>query len=417
MNFIPWNGWPQLKDLPEGLEHFRRVYARFAKVNRWYESIEETELTGNPVIFDSALKLNATAVDVELLPIQDLHGLPYPYVGGAYKNKLPLDNQNTVVHNYITYTKIKDAGNNDIGVNVNGTADGLSYCMLAGDGAATNSISGYTTAVYLTGASIKCEAMPTGISLNFRYTDGSYENSVQNRTIVLSKDVGLVFLQVDNGVTVDNVKVYPIICLSTETDMTFAPYSNICPISGRTAVVITQKDSDEQTTETLTIQLGQTVYGGTLDVKTGVGSITRAVITVPTAGTFANKNGSTANDMYYFNQSVFPDAKRPATNTDNLHIKCSGFSGDNSYEYIFNHDITGIASNSSGNFAIGFSKALNIDTLEKARTWLTNNPLQVCYELATPTTVQLTANELEMLKGYNYISIDADSLTVKAYTI
>ena len=78
MNFIPSNGWPQLKDIPEKLEHFREVYARFAKVNRWYQSIKETELTGNPVIFEKALKLNATALSLNILTIQSGSGDPSP---------------------------------------------------------------------------------------------------------------------------------------------------------------------------------------------------------------------------------------------------------------------------------------------------------------------------------------------------
>jgi hypothetical protein len=45
-----------------------------------------------------------------------------------------------------------------------------------------------------------------------------------------------VRIKVAGGENLNNIKIYPMIRLSTETDPTFAPYSNICPISGHTGV-------------------------------------------------------------------------------------------------------------------------------------------------------------------------------------
>jgi hypothetical protein len=38
------------------------------------------------------------------------------------------------------------------------------------------------------------------------------------------------------------------------------------------------------------------------------------------------------------------------------------------------------------------------------------------YELATPQTIQLTPEQLEMVKGYNRISANSGNIEVTAYT-
>ena len=49
------------------------------------------------------------------------------------------------------------------------------------------------------------------------------------------------------------------------------------------------------------------------------------------------------------------------------------------------------------------------DTFKTARTGQ-----KICYELATPTELTLTPAQLEMLKGYNYLSGDG-TITITAY--
>ena len=47
------------------------------------------------------------------------------------------------------------------------------------------------------------------------------------------------------------------------------------------------------------------------------------------------------------------------------------------------------------------------------KAWLANNPLQVVYPLATPFTVQLTAEEVTTLKGTNNIWNDCGDTEVE----
>lgn len=63
-----------------------------------------------------------------------------------------------------------------------------------------------------------------------------------------------------------------------QTATSYAPYSNICPISGWTEVNVNHSDADMTNPTTITIDLGQTVYGGKLDVLTGVLTVDRAMV-------------------------------------------------------------------------------------------------------------------------------------------
>ena len=79
------------------------------------------------------------------------------------------------------------------------------------------------------------------------------------------------------GNTLNNAKFSPMLRASTETDATFAPYSNICPISGWTNETITVADDLQNPTVTHTTTIpftdgqGQSVevFGGSVDVING----------------------------------------------------------------------------------------------------------------------------------------------------
>lgn len=369
MNFIPLNGWPQLKEIPEQLEHFREVYARFAKVNRWYQSIEETELTGNPVIFEKALKLNATALSVDMLPIQSGTGDPSPEnvrpisgrtsvnVGRTGKNLLAISATTETV-NGVTFTI-----NSDGTINANGTATALISFNIRG------------TISFANGSYI-LNGCPTGGSastyrIDFFANEGDtgngYAFSVSNGTLPNIR------IRIEAGYTCNNLVFKPMIRLASVSDPTFAPYTPV----------------------TLTIALGTTVYGGTLGVKTGVLTITWAIHNVTWGdGTGATILGSNTRKRL----PDLPDVPKniQTATISNIAPYLQNWESDTTHFYI-----------QENKQAYAF---LPNDTSADTQ-------IQICYELATPTTVQLTGAELEMLKGYNYISTDADSLTVKAYTI
>ena len=50
--------------------------------------------------------------------------------------------------------------------------------------------------------------------------------------------------------------------------------------------------------------------------------------------------------------------------------------------------------------------------LSTFKTWLSNHPLQVCYELATPTTISFTPTDVELLEGTNVVSTNGEKVAV-----
>ena len=50
--------------------------------------------------------------------------------------------------------------------------------------------------------------------------------------------------------------------------------------------------------------------------------------------------------------------------------------------------------------------------LASYQTWFQNNTVQVCYKLATPFTIQLTPQELKLLKGTNHITTNGTTINL-----
>ena len=50
--------------------------------------------------------------------------------------------------------------------------------------------------------------------------------------------------------------------------------------------------------------------------------------------------------------------------------------------------------------------ALSVTTVQELKAWLSDNNLQIVYELATPQTIQLTPQEIKLLVGDNTIWSD-----------
>lgn len=183
--------------------------------------------------------------------------------------------------------------------------------------------------------------------------------------------------------------------------------SNIRPISGHTEVNIHVADGETPhiVDNIYPISLGQTVYGGTLNVTTGVLTIDRVT------ETFTSFTGQVENNGFRTGQSV---SLRPKSSYPEL--ICNIFSRATNY-----NNATGTTGN--GN-RIGMNGSGLILLCAKDNDgWVTNindlNALipqegcQICYEIETPLTVQLTAAEIETLFGQNNVWADTNGNIVK----
>ena len=462
-------------------------------------------VSGNPLTLTDAAPINAESLVVELDPKQDLHGQSAPYVGGAGKNKLPMTVEgikagntsgtwtgNVYNRNGVDFTILTDSDGNVTGIKVNGTASANSAIDLG-------SINGLGTCV-LNG----CPA--TGSESTYYLGTQRGVRDFGSGASVPSNENHIAYIFVESGYNAQNLLFYPMIRLSTETDPTFAPYSNICPITGydecevddvgknlveeildecfinsNGAIISGQSDFSMCIAKTIkgmtyvittndpngfvgnffydkpvvgsvsydgtrivannkiftapidgyvafrtsidyatpqceigsqpttyepynssnaTIQFGQTVYGGKVDFLTGVVTVDKW---------FDTFDGSSDEQW----------AEYPSYNGFNIEVSdmvvgsyMDGIS--NRFATLQNHGF-GIRFGASNNriYVEGITTNISgVSDLASWKTWLSNNPLQVCYPLATHQTIQLTPQELQLLKGTNNITTNGTTINL-----
>ena len=166
-------------------------------------------------------------MSVALTPIQDLHGYDHPWAGGAGKNKLAPSSENTKTLNDITIQNDKNGRYDISGTASAGTVIDFvltdSYEIKSGDyihfmNSATNSNASFS--LYGDGETSIFSAVFSDV----------------NRIMDLSTHAGGVVKKIRFYFGANQSltgSVTPMI-VNSATATTFAPYSNICPISGRT---------------------------------------------------------------------------------------------------------------------------------------------------------------------------------------
>lgn len=159
------------------------------------------------------------------------------------------------------------------------------------------------------------------------------------------------------------------------------------------------------TDTTVTIALGDTIYGGTLNVLTGELTVTHAIIDLSTLG-WERAEGT--GGVYVF-QAVVSDKALGVTN-----MICSDYATTTVTAWNSNKPNNSICgSTSNRRFVIRDTRYTTASAFTTAVSGV-----KAVYELDTPTTVQLTENQLSTLKGGNVLWADcgATSITYRADT-
>jgi hypothetical protein len=406
--------------------------------------------SGNPVVITDCAGGKARSLITEINAIQDLHGYDKPWVGGAGKNKFdgvyPDISSSTVQYRPIyvgngTYTISTDCPKN--------SAEGANIFFLAGNAQAGASTQG---------------------------------NGVWNgRTITVTTDDGYVTVAYRSEGNVDPTN-YNTQIESGSQATSFAPYSNICPISGRDSVAVddvgkniwpfgdfigtysdvpfslkagtyTASKANHDincglrfyyadgtsiaftffTSETFTltadvvkinyssasattvnfqlergstatpyvpyahssatIQLGQTVYGADINWDTGVMTVDRAYLTVNDFTAMADN--VSAGGLHYATTAQLDnfDTSKDVILSMLPYVRSGAWASTTPISSYGTKDIRVYCTETS---------------LEAFKTAYAD--LQLVYPLATPTTIQLTPTEVQMLKGYNRVTIDNGSI-------
>lgn len=167
---------------------------------------------------------------------------------------------------------------------------------------------------------------------------------------------------------------------------------------------------------TYSADFGQTVYGGTLDWQTGVLTLDNAMVTLDGTNQKALFMGVNADAIQARLGDHLPDAINRAGNgcliCSHL-IEQYGIYSDFPYPHVF-LDVSGTPF-IRAYFPITIAKTENELNAYLVSQYAAGTPVQVCYKLATPQTIQLTPQEIKQLQGMNTLYGDGSiSMTGRA---
>lgn len=177
--------------------------------------------------------------------------------------------------------------------------------------------------------------------------------------------------------------------------------TNVRPISGRDSVVVAvSPTSSVYDGKAYSSALGRTVYKGTLDLSTGLLTVTHGVVQF----TGANRSGAINSSYYAYNTREMPSDIVTTTYPVDAYCDCYSVTASasgrvNGTFYLLNGNIIFVND--------GFTSVADANTL------MASQKPTVIYPLATPQTYQLTPEEVDLLLGTNNIWADSGDITVQ----
>lgn len=351
-------------------------------------------------------------------PVQNLNGYDYPWPGGAGKNMLdpswcPQYENGTYTSNGVTFTINRDGT-----IIANGTAAGgdsqISFFL-------TNKFSGdyYYCSNITEGTISDIDVYVWNVTQGARAkkwdgtTNSASSGNERNLQQVKLNDTDTIqlSLRVHEGYIANNVAIQPMIMNSTETDTTFEPYSNICPITGWTGAEITVSPSDdpaEGTVYTVTFpESAGTVYGGTLTInKDGTGELVVDTKQIVYDGS-DDETWSYSNGRCYIGGTFSSEVDQTVKGISNM------FKWNNNVKSPIGNISLGEISygNTEQNYQINVYPA-GMSSASDFTTYLASNNLQVIYKLSTTISILLTVPQIQSLIGSNYVSANTGNVTV-----
>ena len=336
---------------------------------------------------DGANDIPVKDLTIAIEPVQEGNGDPSPdnvrpitgWTGAKVtrtgKNILDVDkygNPLPKTQNGITWSKVRD------GVyHVQGTATQSSYFNLT---FVTNMKNAMTAAPFI-GKHLFCSVTDSKIipSIGYFKEDGSSVN-VTNGGIIPDDAYCLrCYVRTEAGTVIDAD-----FSCQLELGSTATPYE---PYNGETVEV-------DWTSE------AGTVYGGTLDVTTGELAIDRSMMTLDGSQNVNANGATTATSRFTYAPS-------------NKAFGVSNIISDRFYYKDTSSDNVGMMSGRKASRTVEFYLPVSVvQTIEGGKAWFSENPTQLCYELDTPITVQLTPRQINTLLGSNNIFADTGDVDV-----
>ena len=364
-----------------------------AKAKGKMSAIIATE-SGSAVSFTSADAAPVADLTAAIVPVQSGSGDPYPPGGG--KNKF--DASSVVWKKWnLDSNAFKPVSDSSTVVNYTVNSDG--------------SISITTTVAYY-GICCEIEAVDYDRVASFReaiggaiqlwsgYEEGATRISSGSTSCSIPANTsGYLAIRVDSAAT----KTAYVQLESGNTATAYAPYSNIRPISGWTECKVYRSgaDTSDPTIYIVTFGSAGTVYGWTLDVTTGTLTVDRAIAIFDGSNdeawtAYPSFNGFSI-EYRNMNKGMRQDG------ISNWLKKDTGTHGSFGMWLGVNNNLI---------YAIEVAGALETYDLASWKSYLSANPLQVVYPLATPIVYNLTPVEIRTLVGQNTIWADTGEVTV-----
>ena len=356
------------------------------------QSTTPTTLGPTPIAtFDaSAADMPLKGLVVNIEPVQDLHGYDNPWPARAGKNLINTETS-------ITRKYLNENGEEVSQIN-------FAYTALI----SVNPGNSYTYS-YSQRNTQKLTTRVHGYDSNGNWIRqlGFLQKSDVNRyslTIEIPNDIQFVRVSYSKAYFAD-------IQLELGSSATaYEPYSNICPITGWTGCTIVNSpttDAQDGTTYDITFPTeAGTVYGGTLDVTSGVLTVTDVQVDL---GDLAwNKTTGYTYPVFYSSVD-----NMLLGNQANFTLLCSeyipyGVIGITNFGNNL-HDKEVAIRNANTHLMIQDSSYNNATAAEMKDGV---HGIKLVYRLATPQTYQLTASQITTLLGTNNVWADCGDVTV-----
>lgn len=341
---------------------------------------------------------------INLVPVQSGSGDPSPDnvrpISGhtevdlynVGKNRLPLvladiksaNTSGTWSRNVYSYGGgtleiLVDDGDNVIGFKVNGTFTSTLYFYPHG----TTLPSQFLNQSYILSGG------DGGVRVRAYHYDGTNnavsQNGEETSAFTFTTLSSAIDIVIPSGTTVNNVTIQPMLRLSTESDPTFEPYLG----------------------HLYQVQIGSTVYGGTVDLVSGVMAANKASVDLGTL-TWGVQSTSVTGKNRFRTGDISSVDKKPSANNVVAEIISSNYKAITAENTYFLND-EGVSLDTAGAILI-YDSTKETLTAEQFKTAV--NGFKLVYTLATPLTIQLTPQQIETLAGQNNLSCPLDGQTI-----
>ena len=364
--------------------------------------------SGQIANFETNLTDDLLALDVNIEPVQDLHGYDYPWPAGAGKNMAYFsdDNLNSTRGASVTY----DDTYNDVKI---------------------TSTAAWTRAVF----EIPCPENTT-VTVSFKGScTSNYKRvqffpnanlSSQYKNITITDQEALYSTTFTTNAGTDTIYV----CFYTATEIVggdmiikdfqiekrssasaFNPYVNVCPITGRSSITINRAGSDmEPVAPTpITIQIGQTVYKGVFYAVLNKILVTHVLIDIGTV------NWNKPNNAKYFITAADFEVDPKGTAVDSYSNDISSHYKGDRYSNIVNGTVpSGFTIPSTVKRLYLYDQTKKDLTAQEFKAAMSG--VVIVYEISEPYYIDVAGSvSIPTLNGVNNVFSDAGNTKVEYY--